>query len=127
MTVARGGAVERLVRVETKLEGIEAAVAESKAAFGLVRQTLDAHAAESRKSIEELKTMVADTHAACVKPADLKDITDRIGPLETFRDRVKRYGWIGGAMASVAVGSLVLFGPTKVGAAVEAAVSKLFG
>lgn len=114
MAVQRGGAVERLVRVETKLEGIEEAVADSKAAFGLVRQAMDAHAAETRKAMDELKQMVSETHAACVKPADLVNIADRITPLEAFRDRVKRYGVLGSAAGGTIFGILAVFGPARV-------------
>lgn len=114
MTATRGGAVERLARLETQMDGVKTALDRGSVGFEKMRQTIDDHASETRRSIDELKTMMASTHAACAKHDDLTKIHDRIGPLETFRDRVKRYGGIGAAVAAGILGSLTLFGPSRV-------------
>lgn len=116
MAVTRGGAVERLARLETQMEGVKSSLDRGADGFDKLRQSQD-----------ELKQLIVETHAACVKPADLKLLADRIQPLETFRDRVKRYGLVGATISGLGAALIGVFGPTKVGAAVSAAVSKLFG
>jgi ferritin-like metal-binding protein YciE len=119
MTTTRsGGAVERLARLETQMEGVKTALDRGSVGFEKIRQSMEDHAAETRKSIDELKNIVSATHAACIKAEDLKAaekrVETRVEKLETFRDRVKRYGSIGAAIAAGVLGSLTLFGPTRV-------------
>lgn len=106
--------MERLARLETQMDGVKTALDRGSAGFEKMRQTIDDHAAETRKSIDELKSMVAANHAASVKREDLQEQADRIDRLETFRDRVKRYGGIVGAIAAGILGTLTLFGPARV-------------
>jgi ferritin-like metal-binding protein YciE len=121
MAVRSGGAVERLARLETQMEGVKFALDRGSASFEKFDAKLDEHAAETRKQIAELKSIVSATHAACVKAEDLqaaeKRVEVRVQSLETFRDRVKRYGILGGGLAAAISGALALFGPTKVGEA----------
>jgi len=114
MTVRSGGAVERLARLETQMEGVRTALDRGSAGLEKIRQALDDHAAETRKSIDELKGIVSATHTACVKHEHLEGHDKRLGNLEIFRDRVKRYGGIGAAIIAGILGSLTLFGPSRV-------------
>ena len=104
----RVGAGERLMRVETQMEHVEAALNKGSASFEKLREATD-----------RLAQLVTETHAACVKPADLALRDDRITKLEAFRARVKRFGWLASILASGAIGAIALFGPDKIAAAFE--------
>lgn len=94
---------ERIARLETKLEGVERALDRGSEGFEKIRTSLDG-----------LTKLVGETHAACVKPSDLHARDVRIDKLETFRDRVKRYGTAGSVIGGGIVGAITMFGPTKI-------------
>jgi hypothetical protein len=74
-----------------------------------------------RESIMDLTAMVRATHAACIKAEDLQAaeqrVEARVETLETFRDRVKRYGTAISVIGGTIIGGITLFGPSKIAAA----------
>jgi hypothetical protein len=107
MAEQRVGAGERLARLETKMEAVMASLDKGARSFEHIRESLDG-----------LTAMVRETHAACIKAEDLqaaeRRVKARVEKLETFRDRVKRYSGIVGALMAGVVGVLTLFGPARV-------------
>lgn len=103
MEQQRVGAGERLARLETQMEGVKTALDRGTEGFTKLRESQD-----------ELKRLIVETHAACVKPEDLRQQVERIDRLETFRDRAKRYSGVIGTLAAGIIGALTLFGPTRV-------------
>jgi hypothetical protein len=117
MSAAQPISGERLARLETQMEGVKTSLDRGSAGFDKFREDLAEHANETRRSIDELKSMVSATHAACIKHDDLHEIEGRVSSLETFRDRLKRYGGAVGIIGGGIAGGITLFGPSKIAAA----------
>lgn len=116
---ARVPVAERLMRLETLGEGTQAALARGSENFVRLQRSIDDNAAEARREMAELKTLVVRTHAACLKAEDLTACEKRVAALEAFRERVKRWTGVGGVIGGGVSACIAFFGPERVAQAWE--------